>query len=560
MGKFGVLFKHELKMQFPWKPQRGKKVDIIGSLLSVVMVLFIALVFVQLLSTIAENYVLVRMNKVYAPIERMRELLNLCYTVVILALTMSYLESMRKTLTDKTHKALFLRMPVKQQTIFVSKLAALMIRNYILALLLIVPLNTIFYISVDLPMTFWGMTACIWLLLPMTSFLLATALLVPYIKVLEFISNRYVLMFVSITSIVIGAFWLYSGFLKVVQSLLETGSIKFLFNADFVYSLQSMLLWSYPANCFADMALGENLLRAFAIPVFIAAVAIFVLYFVAKALFYATLYKNENRKQTGKAPKRVVKRSPLVSLMKKEFICIFREPKNLFSYFAIAASMPVMVYCCYTLFESLIVNTLGLRVTFPLAILVLLIFTILTNTFCATNITRDGAAALKVKMFPLKASTLLLAKVLLCSIVSSLSIIVSIAILIIATPLIWYDALFCAAIAIVFSLAQIFIATRMDLNGAKLTSSAVEMQSRSNKTIAKVVTLGIVLALAVGIISVVCYIFASIEIKNFIPMLDMDIKRYYAYLIPAIISAFYFTIAVFYYSYKIDKSLDGLML
>ena len=57
-----------------------------------------------------------------------------------------------------------------------------------------------------------------------------------------------------------------------------------------------------------------------------------------------------------------------------------------------------------------------------------------------------------------------------------------------------------------------------------------------------------------------CYIFASIEIKNFIPMLDMDIKRYYAYLIPAIISAFYFTIAVFYYSYKIDKSLDGLML
>ena len=560
MGKFGVLFRHELKMQFPWKPQRGRRVDVIGSLLSVLMVLFIAAVFVWLLSTVASNYVLVRLNKVYAPIERMRELLNLCYTVIILALTMSYLESMRKTLTDKTHKSLFLRMPVKQQTIFVSKLAALMIRNYILALLLIVPLNCIFYISVELPMSFWGMTACIWLLLPMTSFLLATALLVPYIKILEFISNRYILMFISITSIIIGAFWLYSGFLKVIQSLLETGNIKFLFNEKFIYSLQSMLLWAYPANCFADMALGENLLMAFSIPVFIAAVAIFVLYFVAKALFYATLYKNENRRHTGKPPRRVVKRSPLGSLIKKEFICIFREPKNLFSYFAIAASMPVMVYCCYTLFESLIINMLGLRVTFPLAILVLLIFTILTNTFCATNITRDGAAALKVKMFPLKASTLLLAKVLLCSVVSSLSIVVSITVLVVATPLAWYDALFCGAIAIIFSLAQIFIATRMDLNGAKLTSSAVEMQSRSNKTIAKVVTLGIILALAVGIISVACYIFSAIEIKDVFPSLDISIKSYYAYVIPAVISAFYFAVAVSYYRHKIDKSLDGLML
>ena len=560
MGKFGVLFKHELKMQFPWKPQRGKRVDIIGSLLSVLMVLFIALVFVSLLSTIASNYVLVRLNKVYAPIERMRELLNLCYVVIILALTMSYLESMRKTLTDKTHKDIFLRMPVKQQTIFVSKLAALMIRNYILALLLIVPLNCIFYLSVELPMSFWGMTAFIWLLLPMTSFLLATALLVPYIKILEFISSRYVLMFISITSIIIGAFWLYSGFLKVIQSLLETGDIKFLFNEKFIRSLQSMLVWAYPANCFADMALGENLLKAFAIPVFIAAVAIFVLYFVAKALFYATLYKNENRKQTGKPPRRVVKRSPLISLMKKEFICIFREPKNLFSYFAIAASMPVMVYCCYTLFESLILNMLGLSVTFPLAVLVLLIFTILTNTFCATNITRDGAAALKVKMFPLKASTLLLAKVLLCSVVSSLSIVISLVLLVAATPLLWYDALFCGAIAIVFSLAQIFIATRMDLNGAKLTSSAVEMQSRSNKTIAKVVTLGIILALAVGIISVACYIFSAIAIKDLFPNLNISIKKSYAYLIPAGLSAFYFTIAVFYYRHKIEKSLDGLML
>lgn len=558
MGKFGILFRHELKMQFPWKPQKGKKVDILGSLLSVLMILFIAFVFVSLLSTVASNYVLVEIRKIPDPISRMRELLNACYGVVIVALVISYLESMRKTLTEKRHKDLFLRLPVKQQTIFVSKLAALMIRNYILALLLIVPLNMIFYLSVDLDFTFWIMTVFVWLLMPMSSFLIATALLVPYIKFLDFISEKYTLMFISITSIVIVAFWLYSGFLDVVKSLLETGSIKFLFNEKFVVSLQTLLKYLYPANCFADMAMGTNLLRAFSVAVFIAAVAVFVVYFVSKKLFYATLYKNENRKQTGKKTEKVTKLPPLLSLIKKEFICIFREPKNLFSYFAIAASMPVMVYCCYTLFESLIINMIGLTLTYPLAILVVLIFSILTNTFCSTNITRDGQAAIKVKMFPLKASTILLAKVLLCSAVSSLSIIVSVTVLALATPLVWYDAIFCGAIAIVFSLAQIFIATRMDLNGAKLTSSLIEMQSRSNKTIAKVVTLGALLALAVGIISVVCYIFS--EIKGIAIFDALSLKRSYSYLIPAGISALYFTFAVFYYGFRIEKSLDGLML
>lgn len=558
MGQFFVLFRHELKMQFPWKPQRGKRVDILGSLLSIIMILFVAFVFVSLLSTVASNYVLVEMNKIPDPIGRMRELLNVCYAALIIVLVIFYLESMRRTLTEKKHKELFLRLPIRHQTLFVSKIAALMVKNYFLALILIASLNTVFYLSVDLDPTFWLMTVFVWLLMPMTSFLIATVLLVPYIKLIEFISNKYTLMLISITAIVMGLFWLYSAFLEVVQSLLETGSIKFLFNEKFILTLQSLLTFAYPSNCFADMALGVNLGKAFIISGAIAVAAILAMCFVARNLFYATLYKNEGKRQVGKRKSRCAKRTPLGSLIKKEFICIFREPKNLFSYFAIAASMPLMVYCCYTLFESLILNMIGLKITYPLAILVVLIFSILTNTFCSTNITRDGEAALKVKMFPLKASTILLAKVLLCSLISSLSIIATLALLAYATPLEWSDAIFCAIIAVIFSLAQIFIATRMDLNGAKLTSSVVEMRNRSNKTIAKVVTLGIALALVVGIVSVVAYIFSAMIDTPIIA--NISLKPIHAYVFPAIISAVYFAFAVFYYSFRIEKSLEGLTL
>lgn len=558
MDNFLILFKHELRMQFPLKPQKGKKVDILGSLLSVLMVILIAAVFVILLSTVVSNYVLVKVNKVADPLLRTKELLNLCYTGVLVALVMAGLENMRKTLMEKKYKSLFLRLPVKHQTIFASKLATILISNYILALILIVTINTIFFVSVDLSATFWLMTFFIWLFMPMAAFLIATVLLVPYIKMIDFISNKYTLMFVSITAIIMGAFLIYSGFLEVVQGLLETGSIKFLFNEKFITTLQTLAKWTYPANCFADIALGTNLIVSFAVAIGVALVAIFVVYFVSKSLFYATLYKNENRRHGGKKKVQRTVLSPLTTLMKKEFICIFREPKNLFSYFAIAASMPVMVYCCYTLFESLITNTIGMQVNFPLATLIVLIFSILTNTFCATNITRDGAAAIKVKMYPVKASTILLAKVLLCGIVSSLAIVISLIVLASSTTLATGDAIVCAIIAIAFSTAQIFIATRMDLNGAKLTSSLSEMQSASNRTIAKVVTLGIVLALVAGILSVMSYILSIGDSIDFIAKLGLT--KAHAYVLPAIISVIYLGSAIAYYSVRIEKSLEDLML
>ena len=220
--------------------------------------------------------------------------------------------------------------------------------------------------------------------------------------------------------------------------------------------------------------------------------------------------------------------------------------------------MPLMVYCCYTLFESLIYNMLGMRVDFPLALTVVLLFTILTNTFSANNVTREGAAAMKVKVFPVKASTIMLSKVLLCATVSSLSVIVSVITLAAFSSLGFLDALYIALVAIAFSTAEIFIATRMDLNGARLSSTLAEMKSASNRTIAKVVTLGIVLALFAGILSLVCYIFAD---NTKLPVIrELGLTALHAYLLPAGIAVLYLGSAVAYYAFRIDKGLEALTL
>ena len=453
MNSFLILFKHELKTQFPLKPQKGKRIDVFGTLLVVAMIALIAAVFIALLSNVVENYALVKVNKIADPLARTEEMLSVCYLVIIGALTLAGLENMRRTLTEQKYKEIFLRMPVKHEDIFFAKLLTLLISNYALAFLLIVSLNLIFYLSTPLSPSFWLMSVFVWLFMPMVAFLLSTLLLIPYIKVMEFISSRYAVLFVTVTILVMSAFLVYSRLLGAVQSLLETGSIKYLFNEEFINTLASLLKWGYPANCFAGIALSRRLVLSFAVAIGLSAVAIVSVYLISKRLFFATLYKNEAKRGFVRRKEAARKLPPLIALMQKEFISILREPKNLFSYFAIAASMPLMVYCCYTLFASLILNMLGMRVDFPLALIVVLIFTILTNTFASNNVTRDGAAAMKVKVFPVKASTILLSKVLLCDIVSSLSVIASVITLAVSSSLGFVDSLVITLIAIAFSTA-----------------------------------------------------------------------------------------------------------
>ncbi len=555
MKEFLVLFKYELKMQFPIKRQKGKP-DIIGSILSLLTTVLVAAVFVLLVSTIAENYVVIEANKVSAPIERGMELLNLFYAIIILATAFLCMEKMRSTLTQKKDKELFLRLPVKPQTIFMSKLVTLMIWNYIFVFVLMGAVNVIFYLALKPAFTFWLYSALAWLFLPMTAFLIATILLVPYIKFIDFVSNKYALIFLLLSALLIGAFILYSALLGVLQSLLETGSIKFLFNERFILGLQGLLAWAYPANCFASIVLGQNVWLSLLVVIGVTAVSVLTVYLVSQRLFYATLYKNDDRRQKGTRRTDFKVKAPLLSLMHKEFISVFRDPKHLFSYFAIAAAMPVMVYCCYTLFDSLIWNALGLRLNFSLGLLVLLIFSILTNTFCATNVSRDGRAALNAKLFPVKPSMILLAKVLFCDAVSSMAVVASAVVLACATTLSVGDAIVCALIALVFSVAQIFIATRMDLNHAKVADSPLELEKQSNRTVAKVVFLGLFLALVLGISSLFISVFAKMTIIDFIA--NLHLQEWYAYALPALGSLLYLGFGLVYYLTKLDKSFNNM--
>ncbi len=554
MKDFLILFRHEAKEVFPFLNKKRGKTDIVGAILSVLITIAIAAVFVYLIVTIADSYIDVKLDKIKDPIARSYELLNIIYSVIMIALSVMSLEKMRNTLARRQDKELFLRLPVKPETIFLSKLSALLIWNYIAAFVLIIASNIIFYKVLSAGFIFWVRTLPVLIFMPLISFLVSSLLIIPYIYVIDFISDKYILLFILLSGALVGAFILYANILAIIQSLFETGSIKFLFGESFIEKLQQIAKFTYPANCFASITLGRpKVWIPILIVIGISLVAVPAVYFITKSLYNIILYKNEKRKTSGAKKQRKFTLPPFIALLYKEFISVFREPRYLFSYFAMAAAMPVMVYSCYTLFTTLIYNAIAIPVDLPLALTISLVFSTLTNTFCATNITRDGVSALKTKSFPLKASEILLSKVLFCDIVSTLSIIAGTLLLGIMTELTALDALICAVFTILFSLSHIFLSTRIDLNHAKVSATAAEAETISSQTVTKAVSLGLLFALLIGFSSLFAAMLKNISIAGIL------ITEAFVYIFPAIFLAIYIAICLSYYFIKIEKSFNNLV-
>ena len=557
MRNFRTLFKYERRMLFPGL--QSKRIDILGILTSIIFTVVIAGIFGVLIYAVADGYLDIKINKVSDPITRSHELLNAVYTIIIVALGIMCLEKMRSTLARSSDIPIFLRLPVKNGTIFRAKFTALLLWTYVTAFMLIVPVNAICYYVLGAGTDFLINTLIVYLLLPMVSFLLATLLILPYMAIIKFLSTRYFLSFAALSVLVVGAFFAYSGILDILRRLFETGSIKFLFTSDFVDILMGAKAYTYPANALASLLLGIDMQKSILISAGFAVAALLFTFLITGALYRLVLYRNRDGRTSRAKFSLGIKRGVTASLLRKEFITVYREPQYLFSYFTIAFAMPFMIYCCYTLFETLISNAvdaeMARKVVFALELLVVLVFGILTNTFCATNITRDGKSALKAKSFPVKASKLLFSKVLFCGIISSLSVIGSVLVLYFTVGMKPIDAAIVCAIGLIFSFSQILIATRTDLNCAVVDASPEEVARTSDRTIAKVVSIGLFFAVIIGLVTFFVSVFAGMTLEF---LNGFDVKESYVYLIPAAIALVYFAASLVYYLVNVEKAFSRL--
>lgn len=553
--EFLMLFKYELKMQTPFLRKKSKG-DILGNAFSLLIGAGLIVGAFFLLAQIMKNYLQVEINKISEPLERAKEMLVLLYLIVLGIVTIFTLERTRKVFMDDNDRLIFLRLPLRRRNVFLSKFVVIFLHSFVVGAVCIVAINVILATMIPLNTQVWLAMVGVCLFMPIASMLLVALLIVPYILIIEFFADKYLALFISFTLLLAGAFILYSQLLSVVQTLLTTGSIRFMFNEEFVKGLQGIYAYAYPINSMVSIMFESNPLVHWLILIGFSLVASFIVLQASKVLYRITLYRKQ--KDSGKPHKARNNKSANVvtSLVKKEFLCVYRDPKHIFSYLSIAMAMPIMVYSSFTLFETLIYNTLGIKVSYALALSVVLLFGVLTNTFCATNVSRDGYGILKLKSLPLRVSRIFGAKVLFCGIVSSLALIASCVLLMATGSIKVYEGFICMAVGLAFTFAQIFVATRIDLNNAKISMRGMEAEDHSNKTLSKVVLIGIVLTMLASAVCVFFAFFASgIGIVS-----NPQLVSLLVYLLPAIIGLLYLGLGYVYFRVNIKKSFENLSI
>ncbi|MBO5773756.1 MAG: hypothetical protein J6R44_02865, partial [Clostridia bacterium] len=191
-------------------------------------------------------------------------------------------------------------------------------------------------------------------------------------------------------------------------------------------------------------------------------------------------------------------RSVTKGLMYKEFGAILFTPDYAFQYVSVAAILPVMVYFCIGLGESMLGSLLHVEMNFELALLLTVLFGSLTNTFCAINISREGRSFYLQKTLPIKYTKLIGVKIALNFIVTVLSVGISTAVITVLGYIEYLEGAFVFFIGVIMGLAQICFATRKDLNKPFFPTEEDNTVKESNGNVSTIIVLGMVTSLIIG--------------------------------------------------------------
>ena len=392
---FGVLLKKYFIELFSIFKRDKKKADWLGVATTFVLVAGFIAGLVLMLSAFIKQYTGVRFHNVLDVETRQYELLTLIYSVLLVVGVFSGVKYLNFSIFESSDKNILITLPIKSSVLFLSKLAVVYIRQFAVTAIIILATNLTFGIVNHLGAYYIGMSVVMCFIFPLITISISSVFCLPAYFIKRSIQSRYVAYLILITAIMGVLFWGYSEILSFVQTLVTTGEIKFLFNEKTMLTIMDIVKYSYPCNMIANILLGRNIGESIgiflAILVGVTAVGLIIVQqFYVKAIHVRSLEKTRfnalNKNFVHK------KRTRFHALLEKEFLLVLRTPSYAFQYFSVAITMPLMVFFCMDIGSDLLSGLIMVESNFELALFLVLVFGGLTNTFCATNISREGPA------------------------------------------------------------------------------------------------------------------------------------------------------------------------
>lgn len=502
MNHYSLLLKKQVLDMPPARTRKKRLSDWAGILLMALLAAVIIAVFVVVFSKFVETYCGIKINRVSDIAARQFEIMSMAYFALILVFIFSGVSALNHTLFENSDLNILITMPFSSTDIFLSKLTTVYLKQLVFAIACVFSVNFTFFVTTGTLNVYNGlMTVVVAVLLPVIPLAVAAIIALPYHYLKTLVSSNYVLLFAVMTIIMALFCWGYSFVFDVAQNLLASGKITKLFDENVMKGIISFTKYNYPANLFAYLMLGREIGKNIGILAGILIGAGAICFFLVRALFIGVTHSDFSVRIPHSRKKNLhfSNNTRFGALMRKEFLLVMRTPGYAYMYFTTAAIMPIMAYCSAKITIGVFSNLIGnVDVGFELCTFIAILYSTLTNTFCSTNISRDGYMALTQKTLPYSPVKILGSKMAFCSIVAIASTLIT-CIVMAATRLeSVQEAVVTLFATSMIAFAQIVFATKLDLAHPHFAKTDDGEIKEANSTVSAVIAVGLLTSCIIG--------------------------------------------------------------
>lgn len=483
-----------------------------------IIVLFVVIIF--------ESVIFRMVIKVFNANMLQKEFLILFLTLFFVIQLIVGLIGLIKTLHKSNENIEILTLPIKPEIVFFSKLLMITIKQLCFAFLVCVPVLVNFSIITEQSFTFLlSIIPCI-LFSTIISIGLAVVLSIPLLKVLNAITNKFILVMLIYFVLIFVGFSLYIELLKNLLMFMQTENYAGLISLDFIYFIQDVSVNLYLFVLFKNILLGIKFIPSLTILLVLSIGVVALIKLFAKKYYFKTVRNSLIKEPKFSERKTKFKQTtPQKALLVKEAKTIFRSSNYAFSFFVISFSTPILVFSCNALISELGIKIAGSTIYPALAILILSTFMVMAGSFSATTITREGKNFSATKTFPIMYKEQINAKLSLYLLVEIPTLVISLLCLLLSGFIQILDMVMIFLIVGCLTYASITGGINLDIKKPQFNYLNNNEVSQNNSNISKNIAIGIAISIILSVASIVLLFVTG---KNLLYIIILTISFAYA--------------------------------
>ncbi len=436
-----------------------------------------------------------------------------------------------KSLYSSGDNELLLRFPVSGMEIFMAKTIQVFKRNILLMMGTLLPIYIVFAASNPLVLSspvggqvgYYILSVLVAFMVSLVPYAIANIIAIPAMEISNFVKNKFFFLLLVAIALLCAGFVVYMKILSAILVYLQNNQTTLL-SPQTVVKIQAFASYCYPIRFFVDILLGAVGLQsaktaglAFLYQFLIIGALIGLGLFISKKTYYRTVLESIESSKATLFKKRNYRVRPVFeTILRREWFMIFRSFNYSFQYLAMAVAAPIMVYFCDSLAINYGRSTIGTLIVPGITLMIIILFSTVIVSFASTTISREGDCFYQTKIIPVSYQTQVGAKLLLYSIVATLSAMVSCFAVGLAFGPVGSNVIKNVDIVAIFFISELVIlgltctSIKLDVVSPKFNLVGDGEMVSANKNVALVVFIGVFVAIIFGILST---IFAIIPMK-----------------------------------------------